>query len=481
MSDPSDTTPLVDAGASSTENTTTGTSRFESSEPLKWYNYIVLVLFALTLLGAFLLSFASLWKVLFVTATLVLLLKVYHDHVIIPFKPHYEVLSKSFWITQVGFAYFIAPFFLVLLASLLFLVLGFTFAIIFMLTYAILAAVYPDAMAVLAEDLASKAPPGDGKYVNETFMHLKPLATSARNAIGAATTTIMMRGEISERVIAVKEAVAGLPSLIAAKVSVPSHVTRAVWSHVQQNYAHQQDATPTPKIDFDTNTFQAAAAKIWQDMINAGANRGVLVTVIVLLLLIMFFLFVVVGGIGVNALLEVVKYKLFRRHRLVPNHTALGVKGLGFIGITNAFFLALSIVISTSYRIVPTFLNSLIFAISALTDVAVLVVSQLLVVAAFSETIVLLTAEYTTLRNAWKTSVLFNFGLALLRVAPAARADIRGVVVDGRAVTESDVVPSLIALVVFGGARIALLHKFGMPFVARFRAAVRTNEETFPA
>lgn len=486
MADPSDTTPLVDPSAAAPAADRSSTAiAVARSQPLKWYNYVVLLLLAVSLLGGLLSSFASLWKLLFVPFTLLLLLKLYHDHVIAKLKPSYDTLPLSSWITHIGFAYFLGPLFLVVLVALLFFALGITFFVILMLAHAVLSALYPDAMAALASDLMSSSASVTGGQTPSAQWYAV-LSTRSNDVVGAVKSWVMENaassGRMEEMVVKVKDSVTGLPCLIAAKVSLPSHAARAVWGHVQHNYFtqghhHHQQASTTPKIDFDTNAFQDAAAKTWRDMIDAGANPGVLVAVIVFLLIVMFLLFVVVGGIGVNALLEVVKFKLFKRHKLLPNATALRVKGLGFYAITGAFFLALSAVISTSYGIVPTFLNCLIFAITSLTDVAVLVLSQLLVVAAFAEAFVLQSAEYGALKKAWKTSVLFNFFLALLRVGPAAKADMRGVVVDGRQVTESDVVPSLIALVVFGGARIALLHKFGMPFAARFRAAVEADAE----
>lgn len=493
MADTSDTTPLVDQSSSSSSPPVS-----TPVSPLKWYKYIVLFFLALALLGAFLSAFASPWKLLFVSFTIFVVLKVFHDHVIIPYKPRYTILPKSFWITQIGFAYFLAPLFLVLLAALLFLALGITAAVVFMLFHAIMTAVYPDAMAVLAEDLAKMG--GPARALDATFFdHLKPFASpmSASASVSASATTAVREltvvgatntmlststDAVVIKAVVVRDVVTALPTMLAGKVSLPSHVSRAVRGHVQHHYYHQTTSSSPPPaavtFDFDSAAFSDDAEKIWQDMIDAGASPFVLVFVIGLFLLTLFLLFVIIGGIGVNALLELIKFKLFKRHKLRPDVTSLRVKGLGFFAVTGAFFLTLSSVLSTAYGIVSSFLNSLLFAVSALADTAVLVLTQLVVVAAFAESFVLQSAEYVALKRAWKTSVLFNFGLALLRVAPAARADVSGFAVDGKQMTENDAVPSPIGLVVLGGARIALLHKFGSAFAARFKAAFDADEES---
>lgn len=421
MADVSDSTPLVDTP---TTPTPAAAAPYSSPTRLYWWNYAVLAVVALGVAGAFLSSFASLWKAVFFVLTFSLLFYIYDSIVLGAYKPSPDVFPCSFLVTHLGFSWLLAPFLLAILTALLFLALGVAMLLIVMLFAALLSALYPDAMEVLSADLQQFATHAASVF-ESSALHAAPAAAAA------------------------------------AALSLPAHVARA--------------ADARAELDIDTAAVSAGVAKVWDDVVSAGASPAVLAFVLVALACVAVALFVGVGGVGCNALLELIKWKLLKRHKRAPGVASLTVTDVAYFALSGAFYLAVSAVVSTSFGIVPSFLNSLVFCVSALTDVAVLTVSQALVAAAFAEE-TLLDGEAGLVRKALKTSVLFNFGLSLLRVSPAAAADTDAVLVDGKGVGGM-AVPSLVVLILFGGARIGLLYKFGMPFVQRLQNAVAADGE----
>lgn len=220
-------------------------------------------------------------------------------------------------------------------------------------------------------------------------------------------------------------------------------------------------------------------------MTNAGALSTVLLITAVLFTMIVISAVVGIRGVGLYASLEAVKYRICllglgrtgwfcNQLSLRATSSELGVKGILFWAVTGMICLSDYFLNVSSFQVKDGFLNAFVFAVTYLTDAAILIVSQILVATAFAESAVL--GRQSFIREALITSVTFNVGLALLRVSPIMHGDYKSGLFYGNDYNSKPWKMLLLTFLFVGTFTIFLLYKYGSRFIHQFKNCMREEE-----
>lgn len=373
MSEQSAATPLI-AGASGSPSPPSQSAL----RALRFHHWLSIALLALYLIATFIISLTSLWTLLSFFLLLILFTHASYSF-LITHKP--TSLPSLFLLSQATLGALVVPIPILILVVVVMLALLVPTVLSLLAVLAIFSALHPDAMQTLSQ------PPHalDARALSQTIHAAVP--------------------HLSLRTVAQK-----LTNIDISRISVARHAVAAMRAG--------QGAK--------------AGGKLWHKLEEAGIPPGDMIAVVMLCMLIVLS-FVICMGVGVHAVVEYVRWRLFTRYVKAGDAEnedrasaaeRLGVQGLVTVALVGAFAMAMggvanAVVAASPGRMSlyqPTLYAAIVLVVMTTLNVVVFVGSQLYVATVHAERMLL--GSTMRMREVWVTSVVYNFAMMIVSVPP---------------------------------------------------------------